>query len=139
MEDRERVDFARPPGPNALFFFFFSPVFFLAPVLSSFALSASRGEYGPRSTFAHRKPSTTAEGPCLWRVWGKADINVAGTRIEPRDRGWFATCKEYPRSLFPCHPNRYPCHLINRNGEELKREKTILFLKSPKQSKKKSD
>lgn len=81
------MDFARPPGPNALFFSSFLPFFFLAPVLSSFALSASRGEYGPRSTFAHRKPTTTAEGLCLWRVWGKADINEAGTRIEPRETG----------------------------------------------------
>lgn len=67
-------------------FFPFSPRFFRSR--STLSLSASQGENMVfRPTFAHRKPSTTAEGLILWRVWGKADINVAGTRIEPRDRG----------------------------------------------------
>lgn len=84
----ERVDFARPPGPNALFFlspFRFSFLLFFAPVL--LFRSPHRGENMVLVPHSHRKPSTTAEGLILWRVWGKADINVAGTRIEPRDRG----------------------------------------------------
>lgn len=76
------------------FFFFFPPVFFSRFHSLLFRSLRIAGEYGPRSTFAHRKPSTTAEGPCLWRVWGKADINVASTRFEPREtRVGRATCK----------------------------------------------
>lgn len=71
------------------FFLSFSPVFpflfFFAPVL--LFRSPHRGENMVLVPHSHRKPSTTAEGLILWRVWGKADINVAGTRIEPRDRG----------------------------------------------------
>jgi len=117
---RARMDFARPPGPNAPFFFpptsplplppspplvflFLSFLFRFSPVLPpslphplslSLSLSLSlplplslslasfyarRGENMVFVPHSHRKPSTAAEGSILWRVWGKADINAAGT------------------------------------------------------------
>lgn len=97
------MDFARPPGPNALFspflpFFFFLSFFFPVPVL--LFRSPHRGENIALVPYSHRKPSTTTEGLILWRVWGKADINVAGTRIEPRDRGEPQPVRNTLRSLF---------------------------------------
>lgn len=83
--ERRGVDFACPAGPNALFSLF-SPFFFPAPVLL-FRSSRRRERIWFFAPHSHRRPSTTAEGLILWRVWGKADINVAGARIEPRDRG----------------------------------------------------
>lgn len=113
---------------------FFSP---FLPFFSRFhsllfrSLRTSRGECDPRSTFAHRKPSTTAKGPCLWRVWGKADINVAGTRFEPRETGvGRATCKRVPSISFSCL-YRYPGYLIIRN-ERLKREERRFSRIAPK-------
>lgn len=101
------MDFARPPGPNALFFSF-SPVFFSFPFFSVPVLlfrSPHRGENIALVPYSHRKPSTTTEGLILWRVWGKADINVAGTRIEPRDRGEPQPVKN-TLDLFSCRPDR---------------------------------
>lgn len=84
LEGQSGVDFARPPGPNAHFFFPSLPLFSLP--FSSFALHVA-GRIWFLSHIRVGKPSTTAEGLILWRVWGKADINVAGARIEPRDKG----------------------------------------------------
>jgi len=96
-----RVDFVRPAGPNALFFSFslVFPFLFFAPVL--LFRSLHRGENMALVPHSHRKPSTTGEGLILWRVWGKADINVAGTRIEPRDRGEPQPVKN-TLDFFPC-------------------------------------
>lgn len=76
---RDLTRFFFSSSPRFSFLFFFTPVLLFR--------SPHRGENMVLVPHSHRKPSTTAEGLILWRVWGKADINVAGTRIEPRDRG----------------------------------------------------
>lgn len=81
------------------FFFSFSPVFpflFFTPIL--LFRSPHRGENMALVPHSHRKPSTTAKGLILWRVWGKADIS-GGYANRAARQGWAATCKEYPRFL----------------------------------------